>query len=262
MRKLLMSLLIATAITTPAVAQRGDDRGRGGGRENRVEQRTPEQRQQVQRALEERRGNGTAPARVQRRADALAERGRANMAAQERRDVVRQNRQGERADFRRERRDDRQDFRRERRDDRRDWQNGQYDNRRDYRQDRREDRRDYRADRRDDRRDFRNDNRRWDRDWRRDQRYDWQRYRDRNRNVYRLPRYYAPRGYNYGYRRYGIGLTLSSLLYGSNYWINDPWQYRLPPAYGGTRWIRYYDDVLLVDTRSGYVIDVIYDFFY
>ena len=38
--------------------------------------------------------------------------------------------------------------------------------------------------------------------------------------------------------------------------------YRLPPAYGGTRWIRYYNDALLVDTYSGEVIDVIYDIFW
>jgi hypothetical protein len=52
------------------------------------------------------------------------------------------------------------------------------------------------------------------------------------------------------------------MFYGSNYWINDPWQYRLPPVYGPYRWVRYYDDVLLVDVYSGEVVDVIYDFFW
>jgi hypothetical protein len=28
------------------------------------------------------------------------------------------------------------------------------------------------------------------------------------------------------------------------------------------RWIRYYDDALLVDIRDGYVVDVIHDFFW
>ena len=46
------------------------------------------------------------------------------------------------------------------------------------------------------------------------------------------------------------------------YWINDPYQYRLPYAPEGTRWIRYYNDVLLVDTWSGEVVDVIHDFFW
>jgi Ni/Co efflux regulator RcnB len=46
-------------------------------------------------------------------------------------------------------------------------------------------------------------------------------------------------------------------FYGNQYWINDPWQYRLPSAYGPYRWIRYYDDALLVDLRTGEVVDVI-----
>ena len=67
---------------------------------------------------------------------------------------------------------------------------------------------------------------------------------------------------NYSYRRFGIGGFLDSLFYSNRYWINDPWQYRLPEVYGPYRWVRYYDDVLLVDTYSGQVVDVIYDFFW
>lgn len=106
------------------------------------------------------------------------------------------------------------------------------------------------------------DNRRWDRDdWRRDNRYNWYSYRNSNRNIYRLGRYYAPyRGYSYS--RISIGFYLDSLFFGSRYWINDPWQYRLPAVYGPYRWVRYYDDVLLVDIYSGEVVDVIYDFFW
>jgi hypothetical protein len=36
----------------------------------------------------------------------------------------------------------------------------------------------------------------------------------------------------------------------------------LPAAYGSYRWVRYYDDVLLVDVRNGRVVDVIRDFFW
>lgn len=106
-----------------------------------------------------------------------------------------------------------------------------------------------------------NDRGRWNRHWRRDHRYDWQGYRSSNRDVYRLGRYYAPYR-NYSYRRLGIGIYLDSLFFGSRYWIDDPWYYRLPPAYGSYRWIRYYDDALLVDIYTGEVIDVIYDFFW
>ena len=103
---------------------------------------------------------------------------------------------------------------------------------------------------------------RWNHEWRRDKRYDWKRYRNSHRHVYRAPRYYVPYGWDYGYRRFSIGITLWSGLYGSRYWINDPWYYRLPPVHGPLRWVRYYDDALLVDTRTGYVVDVIHDFFW
>lgn len=102
---------------------------------------------------------------------------------------------------------------------------------------------------------------RWNHSWRNDRRYDWRGHRDRYRNYYRPGRYYAPyRGHSY--RRFGIGITLGSGYFGERYWINDPSYYRLPPAYGPYRWVRYYDDVLLVDLRSGRVVDVIYDFFW
>lgn len=102
----------------------------------------------------------------------------------------------------------------------------------------------------------------WNRDWRNDRRYDWNGYRNQYRHHFRAPRYVHPYGYGYGYRRFGIGIQLDSLFFGSRYWINDPWYYRLPTPGYGLRWIRYYDDVLLVDTRTGYVVDVIHDFFW
>jgi len=105
--------------------------------------------------------------------------------------------------------------------------------------------------------------RRWDNQgWRRDNRYNWQSYRSVHRDIYRMPRYYAPYGWNYGYSRFSIGIFLNSLLYANDYWIDDPYYYRLPPAYGYLRWIRYYDDALLVDIRDGYVVDVIHNFFW
>ena len=105
------------------------------------------------------------------------------------------------------------------------------------------------------------DHRRWNNDWRRDRRYDWYSYRNHNRNVYRLGSYYAPyRGYYY--RPLSIGFYLDSLFFSSRYMISDPWQYRLPDAYGPYRWVRYYDDALLVNIYSGEVVDVIRNFFW
>ena len=104
------------------------------------------------------------------------------------------------------------------------------------------------------------DRHRWSGDWRRDHRYDWRNYRDRHRTLFRLGRYYDP--YGWGYRRFSIGFSLGSSYYGSNYWLDDPWMYRLPPAYGPYRWVRYYDDALLVNIYTGQVVDVLYSFFW
>ncbi len=129
--------------------------------------------------------------------------------------------------------------------------NGDIDRRYDRNNDNRVDRRSYNDGRSD----------RWSNNWRNDNRYDWRGHRQRYSNYYRPGRYYSPyRGHNYS--RISIGFSLGSGYYGSRYWINDPWQYRLPAAYGSYRWIRYYDDVLLVDLRTGRVVDVIRDFFW
>ena len=102
----------------------------------------------------------------------------------------------------------------------------------------------------------------WNRGWRSDGRYDWNRYRASNRNAFRLPRYYAPGGWNGGYRRFQIGVGLQASLWSRNYWIDDPYSYRLPEAYGPYRWVRYYDDALLVDVRTGVVVDTAYGIFW
>jgi hypothetical protein len=104
------------------------------------------------------------------------------------------------------------------------------------------------------------DEHRWSSDWQHDSRYDWRRYRDRNRSVFRVGSYYDPFGW--GYRRVSVGFTLYAGYYSPDYWLDDPWQYRLPPVYGPYRWVRYYDDAVLVDLYSGRVVEVIRDFFW
>ncbi|MBC2668632.1 RcnB family protein [Novosphingobium piscinae] len=101
----------------------------------------------------------------------------------------------------------------------------------------------------------------WDRQWRQDRRYDWRSWRNGHREIYRVGRY-TPPFRNYAYRRLGIGIIIDNGFFGSRYWINDPWMYRLPPAFGPYRWIRYYDDALMVNIYDGQVVDVIYDFFW
>lgn len=170
---------------------------------------------------------------------------------------------------------DRPDYR-DNRESYRDGQRDRYEGRRERREEYRDGRRDgnyrdgyrdgrrhaYRERRYYDRGDYRRDYRRWDRrDWRRHKRYDWYDYRRSHRHVFHIGRYYAPYRSHY-YNRITIGFFLDGLFFGSRYWINDPWQYRLPDVYGPYRWVRYYDDVLLVNIYTGEVVDVIYDFFW
>ena len=119
----------------------------------------------------------------------------------------------------------------------------------------RRDRREIRDDRRDlreDRRDYRDDrSRRWaDNDWR-----DW---RNRNRGDYARGNWRAP----FRYTAFRAGVRIAPNYYGSSYWIADPWRYRLPPVGYGQRWVRHYDDLLLVDTRRGIVLRVINNFYW
>ena len=115
--------------------------------------------------------------------------------------------------------------------------------------------RDQRGDVRDARRELREDQadraRRWgDNDWR-----DW---RGRNRGIYARGNFRAP----FRYYAFRPGVRIAPSYWGSSYWINDPWRYRLPPAGYGRRWVRHYDDVLLIDTRRGVVVRVLNNFYW
>ena len=152
-------------------------------------------------------------------------------------------------------------YRSDSRNDHRDWRDNNDRNDRDWQDHNdRNDHRDWRDDNDRNYRDSRNYSQ-WDRNWRNSSRYDWQRYRSYNRYAYHLRPYYAPyRGYSY--RRLGIGFYLAPLFFGNDYLIGDPGYYRLPAVYGPYRWVRYYDDALLVNIYNGQVVDVIYDFFW
>jgi Ni/Co efflux regulator RcnB len=111
-----------------------------------------------------------------------------------------------------------------------------------------------RRDVRDARQEYREDARDRDRAWGRD---DWRGWRDRN------PGYYARGSWNapFGYTAFRPGLRIGAPYYSTRYVIADPWRYRLPRAGYGQRWVRHYNDVVLVDTRRGYVVDVIRSFY-
>jgi Ni/Co efflux regulator RcnB len=137
---------------------------------------------------------------------------------------------------RHETRQDRRDVRHDRRDIRQD--------RRDVRQDRgnrhevRQDRRDIRQDRHDVRRD------------RGDIRQD-RRFRDHRRSAYIAPY----RGFSY--RPVSVGFRLRPAFYSPRYYISDYGYYHLRAPHGRwLRWIRYGDELLLVNIRTGRVLQV------
>lgn len=94
----------------------------------------------------------------------------------------------------------------------------------------------------------------------REKREDWRDYREAHRDVYRRPTYVSPRGRHY--RPVTVGYRFTPEYYSGRYVISDPWRYRLPPARGLNRWVRYGNDVVLVNVRTGRVIDVHRGFFW
>jgi hypothetical protein len=99
----------------------------------------------------------------------------------------------------------------------------------------------------------------WDRNWRNNSRYDWRRYRNNHRSIFHLGFYYDPFGY--GYSPFNIGYRLQPAYYGQRFWF-DPGLYGLPYPPPGTQWVRYWNDAVLVDVYTGEVVDVIRDFFW
>lgn len=122
----------------------------------------------------------------------------------------------------------------------------------------REERRDLRqAERYGDRRDVR-DARGDLRDARQESREDWRDYRRTHRDVYRGGNWRAP----FRYSQWNVGVQLRPAYYNSRYYINDPYRYRLPRPGANLRWVRHYNDVLLVNVRTGRVMQVHRGFFW
>lgn len=143
---------------------------------------------------------------------------------------------GDRADRDRHDRDARRDDRR--RDDRR-WQDG--DRHRDWRRD---------------------DRRRWDYDgWRDDRYWSWGRWPGVYSSPYRYRHSWRPPSGYYA-RDWRYGDYLPRGWYGSGWWIEDPWAFRLPLPPPGYGWVRSGDDALLIDRYDGRVVQVVRDVFW
>ena len=144
----------------------------------------------------------------------------------------------------RELRRDRQEIREEQRDLRQAYRSGDRRNIREERRDVRDARREYRED-------LRDRNRAWGRN-------DWRGYRSSNRAVFARGSWNAP----FRYTRFRPGIRIGAPYYGTRYVIGDPWRYHLPRAGRYQSWVRHYNDVLLVDTRRGVVLNVLPGFYW
>ena len=98
------------------------------------------------------------------------------------------------------------------------------------------------------------------REARRENREDWRDWRRDHRNDYRRPAYAGPRGY--AYRPVAVGYRFQPAYYGRNYWVTDYNRYRLSAPGRNQQWVRYGNDVVRVNTRSGRVLAVNRDFFW
>lgn len=95
---------------------------------------------------------------------------------------------------------------------------------------------------------------------RREYREDWRDYRRDHADRFRPGAYRGPQGYRY--RPVTPGYRFAPNYYSRPYWV-DYRAYRLAaPRFGWQRWVRYGNDVVLVDTRTGRVVQVYDRFFY
>lgn len=282
MRKLMLSLLLATTAVTPAFAQRADREDRAEAREER-RAKAEAQKERADRAAARAEREAARPERVQRvdRAERVQqnvpvrERVQPNVPVRERGAAVRERQADRRAPNVNERGRPTLDDRREAREaiaaprqqQREEARQQRMDSRERYVEQVTQPRRvappaNARPDRPAPLPQAATNHRapQWHTTWRNDNRYDWRRWRDRNRSLFRLGFYFDPFGWNY--RRYNVGWRLWPSYYSNQYWLNDPWSYRLPYAPYPYRWVRYYDDAMLVNTMSGQVVDVMYEFFW
>ena len=103
--------------------------------------------------------------------------------------------------------------------------------------------------RRDGRQDMRQDHR--------DMRHDRQDMRHDRRDMHRDRVAYIAPYRTWRYRTINPGFRLQPSFFGERYYVNDYGRYQLRAPNRWQRWIRYGDDLVLVNTRTGRVIQVI-----
>jgi Ni/Co efflux regulator RcnB len=96
------------------------------------------------------------------------------------------------------------------------------------------------------------------REARQEYREDWQDHRRRNHAAYRAPKFSAP----FRYRGYNPGIRVSVGQYHPRYHLNNYSNFRLPAPGYNMRYVRHYNDLLLVNVRSGYVVRAYRNFYW
>ena len=84
----------------------------------------------------------------------------------------------------------------------------------------------------------------------REDRQDWRGYKQRNRNAFRGTRFNAP----FRYRSFNTGVSIGASYYAPRYRVTNYSNYRLPQPGRYQTYVRHYNDVLLVNTRTGRVV--------
>ena len=79
---------------------------------------------------------------------------------------------------------------------------------------------------------------------------DWRKYRQKNRRAFQATRFNAP----FRYRTFNTGVSIGASYYAPRYRVSNYANYRLPNPGRYQTYVRHYNDVLLVNTRTGRVI--------
>ena len=89
-------------------------------------------------------------------------------------------------------------------------------------------------------------------------REDWRDYKQSNRNAFRGGKFNAP----FRYRTFNNGVSIGASYYAPRYRVSNYSNYRLPQPGRYQTYVRHYNDVLLVNTRNGRVVQVYRGFYW